>query len=896
MLFITSSLLCHDPSAATSFEMVFQSSPYWNENDVAEFRGPFPTLSEFTSCHWEKVSYFAAHASTIWAYCYHHGNDVTRLNCIQLYWGGDISSYYKNIYYALWVVGLGSTDLDIMVKVDPYRHRAWNHVCVVYSNLTSSSIFYFNGQLVDNKTYDSLPVVPGSEFVGEYAFTLGQDPDTMRGNFSWDQAFYGRISELNLWNETIDESRIKAMATGNYFEKGNVVSWRKENFEFGSVVVQDIQDERTFFNAMKKKYMIFPQKLLKEEAKHTCLIHGGSVATPNSDLETEEVQKILLKHSKTCSDTITFDVFSKPGCWLGLEKPESNWIRYHPDQNDSTNYSYNKWKDEFWKSNFKGMCSRIQTNGMWKAETKGSCDKIRICTICEFSDTPVFSVRGLCGKVSQLQWNYYPIINDSYQIDTYEGYKRHQNISLNGLEWKCDYNGEKFRISGVEYPIGRLEWEWIEKSCTKEEIKRNLTFSTCDIHRHFTCDSGTCIKVRKRCDNTIDCADGSDEYDCVEVDIPSTYDKLNPPKSENNDSLHVNVSIIIKNINQINTVKMMIDSSLDVTMEWTDSRLMFRNLPPKGGKKFIKSEISKKLWMPVNDLIYDNAIVGELVQGRNMKVALITNSNALPIDYNRPRAELRYEGSNTRIQIHKSIRIKTTCNFQFTKFPFDNHECSILMHIKDFNNTKVDLVNSSISYTGGPIVGQFDVVGLPYPYFLTTQHPQSCLPNTALKITMKLERRSVNGMTHIITPSLILWLCAILTLQYDVNDLTNRNRTSVTALLVLVTLFGSINNKSDFPKTSDFKHIDIWFVWYLLNIFLIICHHTAISKISTKSGNSIRSSNEHTSGFMYEDVDMALLEKGVRRKKIINRTINITLFSLTFLFNVFYFLLAQSLI
>ena len=154
----------------------------------------------------------------------------------------------------------------------------------------------------------------------------------------------------------------------------------------------------------------------------------------------------------------------------------------------------------------------------------------------------------------------------------------------------------------------------------------------------------------------------------------------------------------------------------------------------------MKSEISTKLWMTVNDLIYDNAIVGELVQDPNMKVALITNSSALPIDYNRPRAELRYEGSNTRIQINKSIRVKTTCNFQFTKFPFDNHECSILMHMKDFSNTKVDLVNSSIKYTGGPIVGQFDVVSSPYPYVIMTQHPQNLSSNNVLKIMLKLTK------------------------------------------------------------------------------------------------------------------------------------------------------------
>ena len=93
-------------------------------------------------------------------------------------------------------------------------------------------------------------------------------------------------------------------------------------------------------------------------------------------------------------------------------------------------------------------------------------------------------------------------------------------------------------------------------------------------------------------------------------------------------------------------------------------------------------------------------------------------------------------------------------------------------------------------------------------------------------------RDSVNGIIQIITPSVVLWLLAFLTLQYDVDDLTNRNRTSVTALLVLVTLFGSLTNKSDFPKTSGFKAIDVWFVWYLINIFLIICHHTVISKIT----------------------------------------------------------------
>ena len=188
------SSFCYDPSAAASFEMVFQNSSHWSKNALAEFKAPIPTLNEFTSCHWEKVSYFAARSSTIWSYCYHKKTDKPKLNCIQFYSMGDIASYYRNIIYSLWVVGLGKKDVDVQMKVDPYLHRTWNHACVVYSSLDNSSSFYFNGQLSGTKIVESLPVVPGTNGVHEHAFILGQEPDSMRGSFSSDQAFYGRIS------------------------------------------------------------------------------------------------------------------------------------------------------------------------------------------------------------------------------------------------------------------------------------------------------------------------------------------------------------------------------------------------------------------------------------------------------------------------------------------------------------------------------------------------------------------------------------------------------------------------------------------------------------------------------------------------------------------------------
>ena len=887
LLLSTSSLICYNMVVTTSFQVIFQSSSDWSANEFVEFKGSIPTLTTFTSCHWEKLSYFAKRSNTIWSYCYLASNENRNMNCIQLYSMGDTSSYYRKMVYALWIDGAGHKGLDIQVNVGLFRHRAWNHVCVIYSNLDNSCSIYFNGKLSGRTLFDALPIFPGSKSVKEHAFILGQEPDSMRGSFSAGQAFYGSISEFNFWNESIKEKIIMKMAAGTHFEKGNVISWKKENFIFKGLVPKNIQDEISFFRNEQKRHVIFPKKLFKHEAADICNSHGGFIVTPGSDFETEEVRNILLSHSQTCSNEN-----GATECWLGLEKPESYWIVIG-NQSKILDNTYSKWKDDNWKSNFEGMCSRLQIDGAWKADTKESCDSVRLCAVCEFSKTPVFSIKGLCDNDNHFQWNYYPVINNSYQIDAYEGFKRHLTISLHNNQWKSTSNGDWFKISNVEKPVGRMEWEWFEKSCTRDVGKRNLTFSHCDLDKELTCDSGNCVSIRKRCNSILDCKDGSDEDECGSVIFPAGYDRLNPPKSNSNGLFPVNTNIIIKNINQIDMERMMLDSSLKLTMEWRDSRLMFRNLPQIGHQKPIRSKISSKLWLPIQSLVYENAIIGEIEADPKVHISLETRSHPIPTDINQHREEFVYSGSNTTIQLSKMVRIKTTCNFQFTKFPFDQHECKIILHMRDLSNNEVDLVgtNQSISYTGGNIVSQFDVARS--PYLDSFQHTQNKSSHNGLTVVVVLKRRPINGIIQIITPSVVLWLLAFLTLQYDVDDLTNRNRTSVTALLVLVTLFGSLTNKSDFPKTSGFKAIDVWFVWYLINIFIIICHHTAISKITrTIKNNAIAMEEQHSYSMYEKDEDMLAVVKSLKRRETINNVMILILLLSTLSFNVCYFFIS----
>ena len=115
-LFVTTSIFFYAPSAAASFEMIFQSSYDWSENEMVEFNGRMPNLSEFTSCHWEKLYYFASRSSSIWSYCYHQANVQSKLDCIQLYSIGDLASYYMDVIYSLWVVGMAAEDFDLQIK------------------------------------------------------------------------------------------------------------------------------------------------------------------------------------------------------------------------------------------------------------------------------------------------------------------------------------------------------------------------------------------------------------------------------------------------------------------------------------------------------------------------------------------------------------------------------------------------------------------------------------------------------------------------------------------------------------------------------------------------------------------------------------------------------------
>ena len=288
-------------NAETSFEAIFQKSSIWSSQEWLEYKGNIQKLEEFTACQWENLRYFSTRSNSLWSYCSVRSENDTKLNCIQLYQKGIISSAFRPVSYNLYLSGMVTKSINIEIELDYVRHRAWNHVCWYYSSETGYNKLYYNGQLIGSKKIYGLPHVDGTDSAYDHSIILGQEPDRLRGGFSEDQGFFGSIAEFNIWNTSISASTIMNMANclNNY--QGNVVSWSKNSLIFSRVALRDIGNI-SFFCKKHERLVIFPKRRLLSNAQDICSTHGGTLVTPKSDAENNAVRIILDQNKETCSN------------------------------------------------------------------------------------------------------------------------------------------------------------------------------------------------------------------------------------------------------------------------------------------------------------------------------------------------------------------------------------------------------------------------------------------------------------------------------------------------------------------------------------------------------------------------------------------------------------------
>ena len=154
-------------------------------------------------------------------------------------------------------------------------------------------------------------------------------------------------------------------------------------------------------------------------------------------------------------------------------------------------------------------------------------------------------------------------------------------------------------------------------------------------------------------------------------------------------------------------------------------------------------------------------------------------------------------------------------------FPFDGDDCQFYFSLPKHENNNIIFTkdDKATPYEGQRILNEFKIKSIKT---LTTNSASK----TSFVLTVQLERHYKQHIITFFLQSFLLCFLSYLTLFITIEDFSNRFMGSITTLLVLASLLGSM--QQSLPKTAYFKGIDVWFDWFLANIFLIILLHIIV--------------------------------------------------------------------
>ena len=285
------------------------------------------------------------------------------------------------------------------------------------------------------------------------------------------------------------------------------------------------------------------------------------------------------------------------------------------------------------------------------------------------------------------------------------------------------------------------------------------------------------------------------------------------------------------NVDIIDTVSMVVGFTVELVFKWRDHKIDYENLQnfenETGTIRIIPIKEKNEIWTPLPELVHDNAIIGETEVVDFFKLGVELQNEPLPMDGEKWKETLIYPGRENTLIVSQRMKLRYRCDFYLAYFPFDDTTCNFYISLLTIGNNSIMMTmrDDSVTYNGPKILNEFEIM----EFWSKTGHYQT---NTSFIYTFRFKRLYMQHLMTTFFQSFLLWILAYITLFIHVEDFSNRFVGAVTALLVLAALLSSIDDT--LPKTAYFKFVDLWFNWFIANIFFIILIHIIIDYCNRK--------------------------------------------------------------
>jgi len=617
------------------------------------------------------------------------------------------------------------------------------------------------------------------------------------------------------------------------------------------------------------------------------------------------------RSNMTKAENLCFFRSTEARFWVGRQKnlKTQKWENPYTNEEldfDGAWYGYEPSDDE-------DRCAHVwttPTGGDLKSWYSSNCAESSSCSICvmprESRKKHSFEnlrLRGLCkeeidGRTFDIK--YYIFEQMRYKLHFQGIQSSHIFFDENG-QWRLQSFQEPLdfayltqKQSKNRYPMGRQLWKINAGICGIEEGEKYLTFSACGTDE-FTCDYGECIELYKKCDLTNDCADGSDEEYCDNIEFPPGYRKSSSPRRETGYRMFIDISM--ENFPEISTVHQKYSVNFELTLRWHDNRLTFLNLKNVSNLNKIELEDQKKMWIPKVD--FANAVKpeGSILDDKSRLIIDIDDdrpTQPMAPGFERSIEAFVYDGETASILMTRKYSTEFECVFELQYYPFDIQRCHMEFQMSGVTEKYMSFAINTfgVEYIGRKKLTEFRVESIEYEIEHTPEELRSST-YSRFGIKMKLRRISVYHILNIYLQTALLNMTACLTLFFDVTKFNERIMVTLTVMLVVATLMSNV--QKTLPPTSYYKLIDVWLLVTLNIMIVIIIQHTILAyklKLEEKSMEYTCSYVKSRKKMLEKDeskfFDEQFMDKDFPKTRKLNQTLRIIVLSCIGFFFILY--------